>query len=114
MPRIKRPKYSPTPSLPQKPESAWMDISSYSRGDVDRPPKTVEIRFKDLRIVVTRHIDAPGKWILRCDPFYNMHVLESTELEEAKREALERVLFQVESLRMGLNKFLYPGQMEFS
>jgi len=38
--------------------------------------------------VVTRHIDAPGRWVTRAEPYFNMKTLKSMDVEEAKEEAI--------------------------
>lgn len=48
----------------------WKDISSRSQGQVDKTPTTWEARFGDFRLVLTHHIAAPGRWVLKCDPIF--------------------------------------------
>lgn len=71
----------------------WKDISSFSSGEKDRTPKTWScITGSSLRLVVTRHIDAPGRWVVRCEPYFNFKTLDSLDVEDAKVEAVKLVL----------------------
>lgn len=71
----------------------WKDISSFSSGEKDRTPKSWScITGSSLRLVVTRHIDVPGKWVARAEPYFNMKTLKSLEVEKAKVEAIELLL----------------------
>jgi hypothetical protein len=66
--------------------SEWNDISSFSKGDTDRTPKSWDIIAGNVRLVVTRHIHYDG-WVTRCEPFFGIRQLESDAVEEAKKEA---------------------------
>lgn len=65
----------------------WKNITSYSQGQTDRTPTTVEMRPAGYRICVTRMHGIPGKWFLRCDAVDGCE-LKSETLEEAQTEAL--------------------------
>lgn len=78
----------------------WEDVTSYSRGDTDRTPRSWKYDAGGLKIVVTRHIDYPGTWILRCEPWFSARQLESDDVESAKAEALGLVR---EKVRIVLN-----------
>lgn len=72
--------------------ATWKDVSSYSKSDTDRSPKSVELVAGRVRIAVTRYIHNPGVWHLNCDALrFNYRELESEELEAAKAEALRIV-----------------------
>ncbi len=74
----------------------WNDISSYSRGQKDRTVESVETNAGWLRICVTRHINYPGSWCLRCAAVQRDLVpLNAKDLEDAKAEALEIVRRQL-------------------
>lgn len=81
-------KVSPPPPPPAKP--AWKDISSYGRNDTDRTPRSFEIRTRNLRIAVTRHIHLPAdQWGLDCyELAIFLRALQSKDIEDAKKEAL--------------------------
>lgn len=66
----------------------WKDTTSYSRGDLERVPRTWELRTQRIVVVVTRHIDYPGKWLLRSHPINLERTLNADEVEQAKLEAL--------------------------
>jgi hypothetical protein len=73
----------------------WKDVSSYSKSDKERVPKTFEIRADDgIVIIVTRWVSGdPTRWYFICPAVAcNIHrELSNLELEDAKREALWRV-----------------------
>lgn len=70
----------------------WKNTTTYSQGEKDRTPRTYEARAGVIRIVVTRHIhfDASA-WVLSAHPFFDLHELASSEVEDAKREAMKLV-----------------------
>lgn len=74
----------------------WKDISTYSRSDTDRTPRTWQCHAGGLNIAVTRHIHYPGDWLLQCVPWFDNYVLKSKDIDAAKAEALALVRRQVE------------------
>lgn len=68
----------------------WKDVSSWSRSDTVRTPKTWEASASGMRIVITRHRDyPPDAWILRCSEVgLDLLQLMAVDLEEAQLEAL--------------------------
>lgn len=83
-------------------EINWVDVTSYRR-DEDRSSKSWELRCEHLRVVVTRHIHFPGKWILNCRPWFDLHELSSLDVEDAKTESL----FLVTNILRDSYKLLY-------
>lgn len=80
-----------------KPE--WKDETSYSRADTDRTPRTWVLESKLLRVTVHRHIYYPGKWLLSCERVsVDTIPLESTEIDDAKREAVRVVYRRITEL----------------
>jgi len=80
----------------------WNDVTSFSRNDVDRTPKSWLLTLASgIRLVVTRHIDYPGKWVIRCDPYIDIQVLNklrrSDDIDKAKEEAIKMILAYVKS-----------------
>ena len=76
----------------------WEDITSFSRVDKDRTPRTWSMALASgTRLVVTRHIDYPGKWIIRCNPYIDMQVLRSDDIDKAKEEAIKMILAYIKS-----------------
>lgn len=70
----------------------WKDISSYSRNDKDRTPKTWEFAGVGVRVVVTRHMDySPDVWLARCEPYFSIVELKSKDIAAAKNEAMNLV-----------------------
>lgn len=70
----------------------WKDISSYSRSDTDRTPKTWALQAEGLKIVVTRHVNyAPDAWLLCCQPFCEYGEIGTGTADEAKAAAVEYV-----------------------
>jgi len=70
-------------------EPQWKDVTSRSRGEVDRTPRSWEWRSASLRIVVTRVHQCEGWWLL-CSALdiREHHPLDSADAEEAKVEAI--------------------------
>ena len=67
----------------------WNDVSSYSRGQVDRTPNTFSAQCGPMRIVVlTGHIYYPGKWVAHAFPLFESKLLSAVTLEEAQAEAV--------------------------
>lgn len=71
----------------------WKDTTSFSRGDIDRTPRTWHMSFGSITLTVTRHIDYPGTWVTRCDLFgsYSPRDLQTDDVDEAKGIALDMV-----------------------
>jgi len=70
----------------------WKDITSFSQGEKDRTPRTWQIQVGRVRVVVTRHIHySPTAWLLRCENFGIEEVLASSDIEDAKKEALATI-----------------------
>lgn len=68
--------------------SKWRDVSSWSKYDTDRTPKTWELTIGRIKLCVTRSIyTATDEWLACCEPFLSQHTLKSKEITEAKREA---------------------------
>jgi hypothetical protein len=81
--------------------SEWKDTTGYMRGGPKpgEEPRTWEIQSGTMRVVVTRHLDYPGDWLMRCDEIgCHGSVLKSRDADAAKREALERVLMRGEAI----------------
>ena len=85
---------------------AWTDITSYSRTDKARIPRTWELRAGGLRLVVTRHRDfLADSWVMQTYPsIINYAPLGSHEVEAAKQEAIERTMSALEQMLDGLRK----------
>lgn len=74
----------------------WKDISTYSKGDVDRSSNSLLAKAGKLTICVHRHIHYPADtWLLSCKPFFDLKVLKSKNIDEAKAEAIELVRREV-------------------
>lgn len=70
----------------------WKDTTSYSRGDRERVPRSLELTAGQVSVVVTRWFHGePGRWYLSCDPWHSYHLLVATDIGEAKREAVDLV-----------------------
>jgi len=72
----------------------WKDVSSYSRDDTERAPRTFEIRTDAIIVVVTRWIHGdPARWYLTCREagFSSHYGLNNQDLKDAQKEALWRV-----------------------
>ena len=50
----------------------WKDCTSYGIYSKDRKQTCHEIKGSVLRITITcAHINAPGRWVMHCDPWFN-------------------------------------------
>lgn len=68
---------------------AWKDITTFSRGDKERTPRTYEIILGAVVLTVTRWIHGdPGRWYLDCSLLVGRRELQSIDIEGAKREAM--------------------------
>lgn len=69
--------------------SSWRDETSYSSGETGLvPPRTWVLAAGGLRVIVTRHVADPGRWLLRCEPWFGQLRLHGTQIETAKAEAV--------------------------
>jgi len=67
----------------------WTDITSYSRGE-RKEPRTWELQLPWIIIIVTRHKDYPGKWLMNCRQLcLDMHELTAKEIGDAREEAVK-------------------------
>lgn len=71
----------------------WVDTSSRSRGQVDRTPTSWELGVGHLSAIrVHRHVSQPLSWFVTCYALrLEQFELKSTDVEEAKKEALLKV-----------------------
>lgn len=70
----------------------WKDISTYSKKDRDKLPKTWELKLEELnyRVIVTRHIYYKDTWLLNCRDIGIEHFdLKTDDIDEAKNKALK-------------------------
>ena len=73
----------------------WKDTTSYSRSDKERVPRTWEADLPGVRLIVTKHRDYGDEWTTSCYPLYNeVCGLQTTDVEEAKKKALERFVYE--------------------
>lgn len=76
----------------------WEDITSHSRNQTDRSPRTWMLKAGDLRIIVTRlHGCDQSKWFLRCYPFFDAEQLVPTDTELAKQSAVDLVKQKIDA-----------------
>jgi hypothetical protein len=81
----------------------WKDITSYSKGDIERKPRSWQLRMPGgLRLVIVwNHRDYPGEWICHLHPWFkevrlNIEVYEN--LEAAKEAALIQIIKTLETI----------------
>lgn len=76
--------------MSSKPE--WKDITRWSRDETDRSePRTWEIRSGNLRVCVTRLHRLEGWFMHSFALGINDAQLDSANIDDAKREAIDRV-----------------------
>lgn len=68
----------------------WVDVSSWSRDDKDRTPKTWELETDELTICVTRTYGLDGWWLVCHDLRIGRRSLPDN-LESAQTAALDHV-----------------------
>ena len=89
----------------------WEDISSHSRRDKDRTPKTWELRLAGIRVVVTRHIHfEPDEWVMTCDPWFEQRSLGRVDADEAKDAAVGAVREKLAESLAALTYKAIPAQ----
>lgn len=72
----------------------WKDVTSYRRGDIERVPRTWELKLEELKykVIVTRHINYENTWLLTFrEANIELRDLETDDVEEAKNKAIEIV-----------------------
>ncbi len=69
----------------------WKDISSYSRGDTERTPRTYQLQLPfHVIITVTRHRDYPSNQWLILIPIFNVeYPSDFSNISDAQNEAIE-------------------------
>lgn len=83
----------------------WLDISSYSRTDTDRTPRSWLLDLKSVgRLVVTRHKDyAFDEWVI-VFPDGGKRVADSKNIDKARIEAQLRMATRLEAVLDVLNE----------
>jgi hypothetical protein len=76
----------------------WKDISSYSQSDKERIPKTFKCTISKYSLLVTRHRDYPGQWLLRCDGMFYEIPIEDCSAQAARAQAF--TLFKQHALEL--------------
>lgn len=72
----------------------WKDTTSYSRGEASKgvEPRTWEAQSGPFRILVSRWIHFPGRWLVSCPKLdLELRELDSEKITDAKAEALRLV-----------------------
>ena len=85
----------------------WKDITTYSQGDKERIPcwwkanlETIDLRVGNKHIYVEE-----DKWIMHCEKFgFDIHILESDNEEDAKKEAVELVKAKIREIYAELDE----------
>jgi hypothetical protein len=85
--------------------SKWRDESSWSRGDVDRTPKTwVMDLFPGVRLTLTRHIHLdPDEWMVRL-PWAEVVLKRGLTADMAKARAEMYVVAQLKAALRSLGE----------
>lgn len=74
----------------------WKDVSSFSKNDKVRTPRTFELAFGAFRLVVTRHIHyADNVWLAKCDGLFSERELRSVLAGDAKQEATKLAVLKL-------------------
>ena len=87
----------------------WEDCTSYGRYTKNRKQTCYDIKGSVLRIAITcAHINAPGKWVMHCDPWFNTYPLNIDDINDvdgAKMEALKLVKDKLKSAINDIESF---------
>jgi hypothetical protein len=84
----------------------WKNISSFSRSEINREPKTWFLDLGKFSITVTRHKDyEPDVWLMRTE-LTSDYVLDSKNIEAAKIEAISIVSEKLNDVQMKLERVL--------
>lgn len=81
-----------------------MSIKWQNRSSVkNKIPNIWVTHIGELRIsVVFNHIQYPDRWIITCQPFFDVDLLESLDVESAKNEAVSLVKSRLWGILKGL------------
>lgn len=82
----------------------WRDITSFSRDEKDRTPRTFQADVLGTRLIVTRHIDYPGKWCVVSHGDVSMTItpLVAESADGAKLAARNRMIRMIEAYARAL------------
>lgn len=79
----------------------WKDVTCYSRGENSRSvePRSWELRFGGLRVVLTQHISENGVWFTHCEPLYGMHEIGKVgeDIDTLKKIALGKAVVSLKA-----------------
>lgn len=86
----RKPRYTQVPPRAPDPEGVWKK---------DYNTDVYRMKLGPLRLdVVHGHTDAPGKWIVRCEPLIYFKELDAATAEEAKDKALSLMREKIEHI----------------
>ena len=71
----------------------WEDKSSHGKTD-----NTWELKLPGGRLVVTRHIHYPNKWLVTCDYFHD-RTIDDMSSDDARSMALEMLRRKINTLK---------------
>ncbi len=86
----------------------WKDITMYSRNEIERTPRTYELKLGMLQVIVTRHVSLLSTdW--RIEPgFGPAFVLSGNKTaDEAKVRAQQLVMARLADARVALNDLFH-------
>lgn len=73
---------------------AWQDVTGYAHGERLKgvEPRSWELRFGGLRLVLTQHIAEKGKWFTYLEPLYGLHEIGTVgeDVDNLKRLAVAK------------------------
>jgi len=70
----------------------WENISTYSKGDKERTPKSWRLKVGDFYILIHRHIHYPkDMWLLSSEPFFDKYEMPNKDIDECKMLAVDLV-----------------------
>ena len=67
----------------------YKDITTHSKGDIDRTPRILENETNGIKFTVHKHIYGGDEWFLTCRELgVEMHRLNTEDMKEAKEKAI--------------------------
>lgn len=85
----------------------WRDITTYSKGDTEHIPTTIEGDAAGIKFLVHRHIDYGTKWLLTCTELnIDKEKISEKDIETAKISACETMSIYLEEKKNQIEEAL--------
>src|SRR5690348_13889105 len=82
-----------------KKQNDWVDATTYGQNEKERVPRIWYLKLGNVIVRVHRHIDYPERWMMQSQRLdINLRLLLSTDINQAKIEALDFALQRTQSI----------------